>query len=373
LIISYLRDMKSNRKKQPRIISKASGRHKQIARKSGLPPETLVHVGKVYLEKTTVDSIFFNENDFSIDRNIRVSATDKGERIGITWLKASGLHEVDIIRTIGKRLNISQLLLEDILNTGHRPKLEEDQDYLFLTMRWFYLKQDEINAEQISFLLGSNYLVSFQETDTPIFEPILSRLENGTGKIRQKGADYLLYNLVDAVVDNYFAILENLGDQLEDLEQQIFEKPARDLVEKNQLIRKNILALRKALIPTQEAINALIKTKPDLIDKNTFRYFADILDHVVQSIDYLDTYRDISTEIKESYLSNITYRMNQVIKLLTIITTIFIPLTFIAGIYGMNFRYMPELEWKYGYFIILGIMLLILIGMLIYFRRRKWL
>lgn len=365
--------MKSNRKKPPRIISKASGRHRDISTKAGLPPESLVHVGKIYLEKTMVDIFFYGVEGCTWEENVRVSSLEKNAKPGISWLKVSGLHEADVIGSIGKKLNISQLFLEDILNTGHRPKLEEDQDYLFLTMRWFYLKDDEINAEQLSFLLGRDYLVSFQESDNQMFSPVQKRLENGTGKLWQKGADYLLYNLVDLVVDNYYAILEHLGDQLEDLEQQIFEKPEKDLVEKNQVIRKNILALRKALIPTQEALNALIKTKPDLIEKNTFRYFADILDHIIQSIDYLDTYREISAEVKETYLSNITFRMNQVIKLLTIITTIFIPLTFIAGIYGMNFRYMPELEWKYGYFIVLGIMLLILLGMLIYFRRRKWL
>jgi magnesium transporter len=364
--------MKARRKKTPTPKVRPRGQHKEISLKSGLPPESLVHVGKVYLEKTSIDAINYNEEDFNYEKGIRITEIEKTDESKIKWIKVSGLHEVEIIGAIGKKLNVSQLLLEDVLNTSHRPKLEEDQEYLFLTMRWFTYLDNEISAEQVSFLLAQNYLVSFQETDTEIFEPVISRLASTSGKIRQKGADYLLYSLVDVIVDHYYAILENLGDQLEDLEEQIFEKPAKDLVEKNQLIRKNILTLRKALIPTQEAINALIKTKPDLIDKTNFRYFSDILDHVVQSIDYLDTYRDMSTEIKETYLSNITYRMNQVMKLLTIITTIFIPLTFIAGIYGMNFKHMPELEWQYGYFLVLGIMFFIMIGMLIYFRRKKW-
>ncbi len=360
--------MKPKRKRQAKIRRQ----HKEISVKSGMPPESLVHVGQVYLEKTLLELITFNTDSYSREAMVDIAELDKKEKFRFTWLKVNGLHDVSTIESIGKKLNISQLLLEDVLNTSHRPKLEEHGDFLFLTLRLFNLRDYELESEQISLILGQDILVSFQETERPLFEPVVARLSTSTGKIRSRGLDYLLYNLVDVIVDHYYSILEKTGDQLEELEDVLFDNPDKTLMEKNQQIRKNIFTIRKALLPTQEAMNTLLKAEPELIDPEDLPYFSDINDHVNQCLDFIDVYRELSAEIKETYLSNLSYRMNQVMKLLTIITTIFIPLSFIAGIYGMNFKYMPELEWRSGYYLVLGLMLTLLLGMLVYFRIRKW-
>jgi len=364
--------MKTKRKKSPRVRTGPRRQHKQISLKSGLPPESLVHIGQVFLDKTTMDLVTFSAAEFSHHRQISLEEYDKLATSEFNWLKVHGLHEVEIIGNLGKKFKISQLLLEDILNASHRPKMEEDEEFIFLTLRSFFLAENEVVQEQVSFLLGKTILVSFQESDRPIFDPVINRLTGAIGKIRQRGIDYLLYNLIDVIVDQYFNILENMGDQLEELEDKVYENPDTSLIEKIQQIRRNIITMRKSMLPTQETLSMLIKSEPDIIDESDLPYFSDIVDHVNQCIDFINMYRDLSTEIKESYLSNLSYRMNQVMKLLTIITSIFIPLTFIAGIYGMNFANMPELEWKYGYFGVLGLMFAILVGMLIYFRRKRW-
>jgi len=233
--------------------------------------------------------------------------------------------------------------------------------------------QHEIQSEQASFILGKGFLLSFQESDHTWFDPIKTSLLNPSGRIRQRGLDFLLYALLDVIIDQYYAVVETIGDQLEDLEDLIFEKPSQELIEKIRLIKKEIISIRKALVPALEAMNKLKRDEPELIDKEDMCYYDDIHDHIIQILDYIDTYRELIAELKENYLSNLTLRMNQVMKLLTIITSIFIPLTFIVGIYGMNFRNMPELEWQFGYFIILAIMFAIMAGMLIYFRLKKWL
>jgi magnesium transporter len=364
--------MKARKKKQSGGRTRSRRQHQEISLKSGLPPESLVHVGRVFMEKSMMNLISFTPENFTQSLLTSPEDLDSREPGSFHWLKVNGLHDVVSIGDLGKKLNISQLLLEDILNTNHRPKLEEDSSFLFFTLRFFSLEDLELQSEQVSFILGPDLLISFQESEKGYFDPILSRLANSTGKIRSKGLDYLLYNLIDVVVDHYYSILEKVGDQMEELEDQMLENPDRELIERNQLLRKNILALRKALIPTQEALYKLIKEEPDLIDETDLPYFSDVVDHVNLCLDFIETYRELSTEIKEYYLSTLSYRMNQVMKLLTIITSIFIPLSFIAGIYGMNFKFMPELEWRYGYFAVLGLMLSVFIGMLIYFRKKTW-
>jgi magnesium transporter len=290
-----------------------------------------------------------------------------------SWIEICGLHEIKVIESFGKSLGINPLILEDILNTEHRPKFDFQDDLLFLTLKAFYIQPNkEIHSEQISFVLGKGFLVSFQESNLPWFDPVRSRLVDSTGNIRQQGLDYILYSLIDIVIDQYYEVVESIGDQLEELEDMIFDKPNQALIDKNRMIKKGINSMRKALLPALEAINKLNRHRPDLISPEVLRYYNDIDDHILQILDYVETHRELSAELKENYMSNITYRMNQVMKLLTVITTIFIPLTFIAGVYGMNFKYMPELGWKYGYFAILGLMFIVIVTMLIYFRKKKW-
>jgi magnesium transporter len=346
---------------------------KRASGKAGLPAGSMVHIGKILTDSVKIDITTFNASVMSRKTTGTIEGFDISDTSVNNWIEVKGLHEIPVIESFGKTLNISAMMLEDILNTEHRPKVDFRDDLLFLTMKAFSLSDNkEINSEQVSFILGSNYLVSFQESDFLWYEPVSTRLMDASGQIRQKGLDFILYSLIDLIIDRYYAVIEAVGDQLEDLEEMIFEKPDQALLEKNRLIKKEIITMRKALVPTLEAINRLTREKPVLISEGIMRYFDDVHDHIIQILDYVETYRELSAELKENYVSNITLRMNKVMKLLTIITTIFIPLTFIAGIYGMNFKNMPELYWKYGYFLVLAIMLTITAGMLIYFKVRRW-
>ena len=232
--------------------------------------------------------------------------------------------------------------------------------------------ESTLESEQISIITGENYIISFQESDNKMLEAVKERLRQSRGKIRSKGSDYLTFALVDLVVDNYYSLLESVSDKLEDLEEAIFDNPEEDMLGENQLIKKDILIMRKMIMPLREALHKMELFDSDLIDDKTTKYFNDVYDHTSQIIENIETYREVSSELKDIYLSSISYRMNQVMKVLTIVATVFIPLTFIVGIYGMNFQFMPELQWKYAYPLIWGIMLVVAAGMIYYFRRKKW-
>jgi len=366
--------MKPRKKNHRNLRPDPLKRGKRVSGKTGLPPGSLIHIGKILTDSVTVNLIEFNSAEIIQKRIENLDGLNVSDNSLNSWLEICGLHETKVIESFGKVLNIDPLMLEDILNTEHRPKFEIQDGLLFLTLKAFSLSENnEILNEQASFVLGKGFLVSFQETNHSWFEPVKSRLIDATGKIRQRGLDFILYSLIDLIIDQYYAVVEAISDQLEDLEEMIFENPSQELIEKNRLIKKEIITIRKALIPTLEAINKLNRDESELIKKEVMRYFDDVRDHTIQILDYVETYRELSAELKENYLSNLTLRMNQVMKLLTIITSIFIPLTFIAGIYGMNFKNMPELYWKYGYFYILGFMFIITAGMIIYFRLKKWL
>jgi len=366
--------MKSRKKNNRNTRRDPVIRGKRISHKTGLPPGSLIHIGKILTDSVQINLTEFNSDEIIHQRISSLDGLDVKNDSFNSWIEISGLHDTEIIESVGKTLGISPLVLEDILNTEHRPKFDIQDGMIFLTLKAFSLSEiREIQSEQASFVLGKGFLVSFQESDHSWFDPVKFRLNNSVGKIRHRGLDFILYSLIDVIVDQYFAVAEEIGDQLEELEEMIFENPSQQLIERNRLIKKEIITIRKALTPLLEAISKLNRDEPELIEQEVMRYYDDIYDHIVQIIDYIDTYRELSAELKESYLSNLTLRMNQVMKLLTIITTIFIPLTFIVGIYGMNFKNMPELYWKYGYFCVLAIMLVIMAGMLIYFRRRKWL
>lgn len=354
--------IKINRKKKTRRVSG----------KTGLPPGTLVHIGETLTEAVTLHITEYNAEQVKRTKIDQPDQLDLADSRFKKWIEVQGLHETPVIENIGNKLGINLLTLEDILNTEHRPKFEMQDSMLFLTLKAFSLKENEIEVEQVSFVLGPNFVATFQESNKPWFDAVQTRMQNPSGKIRQLGSDYLLYALTDVIVDQYYSVGETIGDRLEEIDDLIYENPTQELQEKNRLIKKEIISLRKYLLPALEAVSKLIRHKPDPITKETLRFFDDVNDHLVQIIDDVDTYRDISSELNDNYLSNLSYKMNQIIKLLTIISTIFIPLTFIAGVYGMNFHFIPELEWKYGYFSVIAAMVVLVSSMLIYFRRKRW-
>ena len=265
--------------------------------------------------------------------------------------------------------------MEDIVHTGQRPKLEDYGSHLFVVLRMLRWNEEtrQIDDEQVSFAIGPSWVLSFQERKGDVFDPIRDRLLSDRGRIRKLGPDYLAYALVDAIVDHYFSILEALGERIESLGEEMAQNPRPQELEAIRHSKRELLFMRKSVWPLREVLSSLQRAETDLLRDSTVPYLRDVYDHTIQIIDTVETFRDMLSGLTDLYMSSVSNRMNEVMKVLTIIATIFIPLSFVAGLYGMNFDFMPELHWRYGYFAVLGLMLAIGIGMLLYFRRRKWL
>jgi magnesium transporter len=349
---------------------------KKRSEKAGLPPGTLVHIGERKAEKVKIRILDYDEAQFEEKeaKNIEESFPFK-DKPTVTWINIDGLHEVELIEKLGSHFGLHPLLLEDILNTDQRPKMEDYGDYIFVVLKMIYTSEnkDEIEAEQVSLIFGSNFVISFQEHEGDVFNPIRDRIRNNKGRIRKAGADYLAYALLDAIVDNYFLILENTGEKIEDTEQQLATNPSPETLQYVREMKNEMIFLRKSIWPLRELINGLERSESTLIHESTGAYLRDVYDHTIQIIDTIESYRDMISGMVDLYLSSISNKMNEVMKVLTIFASIFIPLTFIAGIYGMNFEFMPELAWHWGYFALLGFMLLVGISLVFYFRRKKWL
>lgn len=343
--------------------------------KVGLPPGTLVHTGERKLENVRISYIDYDLDNFQekqvsdIEECIRFKNTST-----VTWINIDGLHESGLIERLGSEFELHPLILEDILSTVQRPKFEEYEKNIFIVLRMLSYDEENhiIQSEQVSLVLGSNFVLSFQETVGDVFEPIRERIRNCKGRIRKAGPDYLMYALLDAIVDSYFSILEKLGEKIELLEKEVLSAPGNETAEQIHSLKREMIYLRRCIWPLRELISGLQRCESSLISESTNLYLRDTYDHTIQVIDTVESFRDITSGMIDIYLSSLSNRMNAVMKVLTIIATIFIPLTFIAGIYGMNFRYMPELEWRWGYPLILLLMLAVVLCMLIYFRRKKW-
>jgi magnesium transporter len=349
---------------------------RRFSKKSGLPPGTPVYVGKKKDKKAKVTCIEYSDEHFE-EKEVKMLDECfplKGSPV-TTWLNIDGVHQLDIIEKVGKQFNIHPLVLEDIMHTGQRPKMEDFDDYLFIVLKMLQYdeKEEETKSEQISLIIGSHYVISFQENEGDVFDPIRERIRTVRGRIRKMGADYLAYSLIDAIVDNYFMVLEKIGEIIEDIEDMLVKNPTPEVLQAIHSLKKDLIFLRKSVWPLREVISRLERWESPLIDKSIDIYLRDVYDHTIQVIDSLETFRDMLSGMLDIYLSSVSNRMNEVMKVLTIIATIFIPLTLITGIYGMNFKYMPELDTHWGYPMVYSIMLAVGIVMLMYFRRKKWL
>lgn len=347
---------------------------KNIAENVHTPPGTAIHVGERKMEATKL--VYTTYNNSEIDRKnlneIDEFMNDRQEN-KVKWLNVIGLHDTDLIQELCQALNIHPLVIEDIVDTGQAIKFEEYGDYLFVnTKSIIFNEEGELDTEQISFLLFENQLVSFQESESEIFRPLIKQLADGT-YIRKNDADDLLYGLLDNVVDHYFLIMEKVGDEIDAVEDELLDNPTEEVLHKTYTLKRDLVFIRNTLWPMRNVVSALSRNEFDLIDEKTTRYFRDIYDHVVQMIDITETYRDISSGMLDTYLSSISNKTNDVMKILTIYSTIFIPLSFLAGVYGMNFKNMPELDWKYSYPLFWVISTVITIGMLIFFKKKDWL
>jgi magnesium transporter len=355
--------------------SEMSKTAKRRSRKSGLPPGTPVHIGERKREQVRITVMDYDESHFEEkEAKTAEECFPFRDKPTVTWINVDGLHDVEVIEKIGTHFNLHPLVLEDILNTDQRPKMEDLGDYIFVVLKMLYPGKGngEVTGEQVSVVIGSNFVISFQETEGDVFEQIRDRIRTGKGRVRKMGSDYLGYTLLDAIVDNYFIILENLGDEVELLEEKLVGSPGPQTLRAIHTLKRQLLFLRRAVWPLREVISGLERSEAGLIKKATRLYLRDVYDHTIQAIDTVETFRDMVAGMLDIYLTSLSNKMNEVMKVLTIVATIFIPLTFVAGIYGMNFRHMPELEWHYGYLFAWGLMIAISVFMLLYFRKNKW-
>jgi magnesium transporter len=291
----------------------------------------------------------------------------------VTWINVDSLANIDVLEKIGKNFSIHPLILEDLLNVEQRPKIEDLETYLYLTIKMLTIEKQTqgVQVEHVSIILGPNYLISFQEGIGDVFDPVRERIRK-EGRIRKFGPDYLAYALIDDIVDNYFVVMEQLEGRVEDLEEELVVNASRQSLLKINKLKKDMIFLRKAVWPLREMINTMERGDSPLIREETRIYLRDVYDHIIQVIDTLETFRDMVSGMIDIYLSSLSYKMNEIMKVLTLIATIFIPLTFVTGVYGMNFEYIPELRYPYGYFIVWGVMITVVIVMLAYFRKRQW-
>jgi magnesium transporter len=349
---------------------------KKRSKKAGLPPGALVHIGE---RKTDVMKAMVLDYD---ERNCEETIlTDHAQCIAlrgkptVTWVDIEGVHDIAALEKMGHCFGLHPLVMEDILNTDQRPKIEDYGDYLYIVLRMLTNGSEtgEVSSEQVSLILGENFVLSIQEgAKGDVFEPVRTRIRSSKGQIRKLGADYLAYSLIDAVVDNYFIILEKIGERVELLEETLISDPGPETLHLIHNLKRELIYLRKSVWPLREVVSGMQRRDSILIREGTGYYLRDVYDHTIQVIDTVETFRDMLSGMLDIYLSSISNRTNAVMKVLTVIATIFMPLTWLAGIYGMNFRHMPELSWQYGYLAVWLAMLAIAAGMVVYFKKKKW-
>lgn len=358
------------RKRIKNTISEIEKRERK--KKLGLPPGTLVYVGKPTKEKVSIE-VFTYDEDYYMETEIKsLNEIKELMKNKVLWMNVNGVHDLKIIEKIGELFNLHPLLLEDVVNTTQRPKTDEYEDHIFLCMQMLSLdKEYNIEKEHISLIIGKNYVITFQEKKGDVFDPIRDRIRNNKGSIRKNGADYLGYALIDVLVDNYYLILEKISDKIEETEEKVIEEVTENTINSIYNIKKDVILIRREIWPLRLIISKLRKSEK--IKRETNVFLKDVYDHTLEILETIEIFREIISGLLDINLSGISYKMNSIMKLLTMISTIFIPLTFIAGVYGMNFKNMPELRWEYGYFFILGVMLCIAIVMLVFFKKKKWL
>lgn len=343
--------------------------------KAGLPPGSLIYTGEKKSEKIKIKLFNYSVDRFEekvIDLNDIKSI--QREKNSVLWINVEGIHDVNTIEKFGSCFGIHPLVLEDILNTGQRPKIENYEGYTYIVAKMLFYdnKLSEFTIEQESFILGENYVISFSERKVEIYNTVCEGIRQGVGRIRKMGADYLLYNLLDVIVDNYFVVLEKLSDTIEDAEDELISNPSKDTLQGIHKLKRQMLYLHKSVWPLREVVSFLTRSETPLVKEPVDLYIRDLYDHVIQVMDTTETLRDILSSMLDIYLSSVSNKMNEIMKVLTIISTVFIPLTFIVGVYGMNLTNMPELKWQWTYPVVWVIMISIATLMLIFFKKKKW-
>ncbi len=361
-------------RKIPTRITLKTRKPKQRRRKIGKAPGTITYLGERSDGPTVLGLIAYNEDTYEVKSDLSPEDLEKLPD-GMTGLiNVVGLSDESTMTRLGQLADLNALTVEDIVNTEQRPKIDEYEDYIFGVFKMLYLSEEKrIVKEHVALVLRENRVYVFQEIQADVFDGVRHRLETHSGRIRSRGADYLFFALLDALVDNYFLVLEITDEKLDALEDEVYAKPNSHTAYKIQQIRKEIITLRGWIAPVRDLVARLIESETPLITKDTRLFLRDALDHANEIHETLQLQREMAFSLMDMYMSSVSNRMNEVMKVLTIMASIFIPLTFIAGIYGMNFEYMPELTWRHGYFAVLGLMGLIFIALLFYFKRKGWL
>jgi magnesium transporter len=338
----------------------------------GQPPGALVYMGGKSDKEIEITISTYNSKEYTKTVTQSFRECELSRKDYVTWININGLHRVKDLEYLGQCFHLHPLVLEDILHTDQRPKLEEFDSYLFLIVKMLQLNGLEVASEQVSLIIGDHFVISLHEHDEDIFEPIRQRLQAGTGRLRGAGADYLAYALLDLIVDHYFIILESLGEGIEEIEAELLDRPTPATLSRIHRLKRDTILMRRAVWPLREVVNRLERSDSPFIQDHTLLYLKDAYDHVTMVIDSIETYRDILAGMLDIYLSSVSNRLNEVMMVLTIMATIFIPLTFITGIYGMNFKYIPGLEWSWGFFVVSFLMASLAGTMLLYFLRKGW-
>jgi len=355
------------------MAKKRTSKYKKHIKQS---PGSIIYTGENPTEKLFIDAFDFNSSFInelelkSVEEAFNFKKTES-----VSWININGLNHIEEIEKVGKHYNLHPLIIADIANTSQRPKIDIYDDYIFVVLKMLYYDENEdIKIEQISLVLGTNYVLTFQEIEGDVFDNVRDRLRLANGRIRTLGPDYLLYALIDAIVDHYYIVTETMSNKIEDLEDALFDGNIKeDLSHQVLNLKKEVLKIRRSIFPIREIISRIEKNEHSLIHVNTLKFYGDIYDHVIQLSDSIDIYREMIWSLMDMYMTTISNKMNEVMKVLTIMASIFIPLTFIAGIYGMNFDNIPELHYEYSYFILWGVMVIIFVGMVYYFKKKKWL
>lgn len=355
--------------------------HHKISKKRGLEPGSVIYIGEKRTEKVKITVIDYNATEHWEKELTDIEACfPYKDTPTVTWINICGLHEVTVLEKIGRHFDLHPLTLEDIANTGHRPKMELTDNYIFIILKMLYHNADtgQLVIEQVSVVCGRNYVITFQEKEGDVFDPVRERIKKTRPRVRFMNPDYLAYALVDAVVDGYYLVMENLGEKIEHIEDMMVNNPVPENLEVIHELKRKLVNMRRAVWPLREVIGGMERLETPLFHETTRIYLRDLYEHAVQIIDTVDTFRDMVSGLLDIYLSSVSNKMNEVMKVLTIIATIFIPLGFLAGVYGMNFDpsagpfNMPELGFPYGYILFWGVALLIGGGLLFYFKRKRW-
>lgn len=360
--------------KKPRFRQKPK-KNSKLHQKINKAPGTVTYTGTREGSVTTVSIINYDEETLDFVYPTTLEAIKEAQCSKLTtWIDVAGISDEKYIESLGMLLGLNSLVVEDAVNTQQRPKIDEYDEYIFGVFNMLYLDANqEIVTEHLAMVLTENAVVVFQELKEDVFNGVRDRIKNKSGRIRTRGADYLLFALIDAIVDNYFTILEHINDTIESLEDEVYANPTTEVAHKIQELKKEVLKVRRKMAPVKEIVSRLVDTESKLISKDTKLFLRDVQDHCIEINESLQIYRELSMSLMDMYMSNMSNKMNEVMKVLTIMASIFIPLTFIVGVYGMNFDHMPELHWDYGYLGVWGLMIAMFIGLLVYFKSKNWL